>query len=114
VLEEVRLSSMSGPETAPTSLPVLAFAVFGALAPVRPQGRPPAAAVSLMAVVAGLWPGGGRPRHDVLVLSALALAGMAIMNVLILLVKLHSPTGSGSPPRSTRRLWRSASPRRSS
>ncbi len=101
VLEEVRLGlGMSGPETGLlTSLPVLAFAVFGALAPAfaRRVGLHRAAAVSLMAVVAGL---GGRAAVDrdttFLVLSALALAGMATANVLIpSLVKLHFPDRIG-------------------
>jgi len=97
VLEEVRRGlAMSGPEAGLlTSLPVLAFAVFGAMAPAvaRVLGVHRAAAASLMLVVIGL---GGRAavRHDVafLALSAVALAGMATANVLLpSLVKLHFP-----------------------
>jgi CP family cyanate transporter-like MFS transporter len=97
VLEEVRDGlGLSGPEAGLlTSLPVLAFAVFGALAPsfARAVGLHRAAAASLLAVVLGL--GGRATAHDdllFLVLSALALAGMATANVLIpSLVKLHFP-----------------------
>ena len=101
VLQEVRDGlGMSGPEAGLlTSLPVLAFAVFGALAPAvaRMVGLHRAAAVSLLAVVAGL--GGRAAAHHgttFLVLSALALAGMATANVLIpSLVKLHFPQRIG-------------------
>ncbi len=101
VLEEVRDAlGMSGPEAGLlTSLPVLAFAVFGALAPqlARTVGVHRAAAVSLVAVVVGL---GGRAAagSDVtfLLLSAVALAGMATANVLLpSLVKLHFPDQIG-------------------
>jgi CP family cyanate transporter-like MFS transporter len=97
VLAEVRHGlALSGPEAGLlTSLPVLAFAVFGALAPAfaRVVGLHRAAAASLVAVVAGLA-GRAVARDDVvfLVLSGLALAGMATANVLIpSLVKLHFP-----------------------
>ena len=102
VLEEVRDAlGMSGPEAGLlTSLPVLAFAVFGALAPAfaRAVGVHRAAAVSLVAVVIGL---GGRAAvdHEVtfLLLSAVALAGMATANVLLpSLVKLHFPHRIGA------------------
>src|SRR5262249_31929313 len=97
VLEEVRDAlGMSGPEAGLlTALPVLAFAVFGALAPTfaRAVGLHRAAAVSLVAVVLGL--GGRAAAHEdttFLVLSAVALAGMATANVLLpSLVKLHFP-----------------------
>jgi MFS transporter, CP family, cyanate transporter len=101
VLEEVRRGlDLSGPEAGLlTSLPVLAFAVFGALAPAfaRAVGIHRAVAVSLLAVVLGL---GGRSlvHHGstFLVLSAAALAGMATANVLIpSLVKLHFPDRIG-------------------
>ena len=101
VLEEVRHGlGLSGPEAGLlTALPVLAFAVFGALAPsfARAVGVHRAAAVSLVAVVAGL---GGRAAagSDVtfLLLSAVALAGMATANVLLpSLVKLHFPDRIG-------------------
>ena len=102
VLEEVRDAlGMSGPEAGLlTSLPVLAFAVFGALAPAfaRAVGVHRAAAVSLITVVVGL---GGRAAvdHEVpfLSLSAVALAGMATANVLLpSLVKLHFPHRIGA------------------
>ena len=95
VLAEVRRGlGLSGTEAGLlTSLPVLAFAVFGALAPTfaRRSGLHRAIALSLGAVVIGL--GGRALAHDsvtFLALSALALAGMATANVLIpSLVKLH-------------------------
>jgi CP family cyanate transporter-like MFS transporter len=97
VLEEVRRGlALSGPEAGLlTSLPVLAFAVFGALAPAFAHvvGLHRAAAVALVAVVLGL--AGRAVAHDgsvFLALSAVALAGMATANVLIpSLVKLHFP-----------------------
>ncbi len=101
VLEEVRRGlDLSGAETGLlTSLPVLAFALFGGLAPTlaRRVGVHRAAALSLVAVVLGL--GGRSLAHDgttFLALSALALAGMATANVLIpSLVKLHFPDRIG-------------------
>jgi CP family cyanate transporter-like MFS transporter len=101
VLEEVRHGlSMSGPEVGLlTSLPVLAFAVFGAMAPAYAHavGLHRAAASSLVAVVLGL--AGRAAAHDdvvFLLLSALALAGMATANVLLpSLVKLHFPDRIG-------------------
>src|SRR5262245_28234544 len=101
VLEEVRDGlDLSGPEAGLlTSLPVLAFAVFGAIAPwfARVVGLHRAAAASLVAVVVGL---GGRAFAQggttFLALSSLALAGMATANVLIpSLVKLHFPDRIG-------------------
>ena len=101
VLEELRDAlGMSGPEAGLlTALPVLAFAVFGALAPAfaHAVGLHRAAAVSLLAVVIGL---GGRAaaHHETtfLALSAVALAGMATANVLLpSLVKLHFPDRIG-------------------
>jgi MFS transporter, CP family, cyanate transporter len=97
VLAEVRRGlGLSGPEAGLlTSLPVLAFAVFGALAPAfaRRTGLHRATALSLVALVVGL--GGRAAAHDstaFLALSAMALAGMATANVLIpSLVKLHFP-----------------------
>jgi CP family cyanate transporter-like MFS transporter len=97
VLAEVRRGfDLSGPEAGLlTALPVLSFAMFGALAPAfaRAVGLHRAAASSLVAVVLGL---GGRPfvHHGstFLLLSAAALAGMATANVLIpSLIKLHFP-----------------------
>jgi CP family cyanate transporter-like MFS transporter len=78
-----------------TSLPVLAFAVFGALAPrlARLVGVHRLTTLALVGVVVGLWL---RSRADAplpfLALSLLALAGMATANVLLpSLVKLHFP-----------------------
>jgi CP family cyanate transporter-like MFS transporter len=101
VLKEVRDGlALSGPEAGLlTSLPVLAFAVFGALAPTlaRLLGLHRAMAAALVAVVVGL---AGRPAvHSgalFLLLSAVSLAGMATANVLIpSLVKLHFPERIG-------------------
>lgn len=78
-----------------TTLPVLAFALFGALAPglARRLGAHRITLVALAAVAAGL--SGRAVTEDVLVflaLSLLALAGMATANVLLpTLVKLHFP-----------------------
>jgi MFS transporter, CP family, cyanate transporter len=82
-----------------TTLPVIAFAVFGALAPwlARVVGVHRVTLLALLAVVVGL---GVRARIDsvplFLVLSLLALAGMATANVLLpSLVKLHFPDRVG-------------------
>ena len=82
-----------------TSLPVLAFAVFGALAPrgARFAGLHRVTLVSLLAVVGGLL---GRAATSsvplFLLLSLLALAGMATANVLLpSLIKLHFPDHIG-------------------
>ncbi len=82
-----------------TTLPVLAFASFGALAPdlARRLGVHHVTLVSLVAVVLGL---GLRARTDqvwlFLLLSLVALAGMATANVLLpSLVKLHFPRRVG-------------------
>jgi MFS transporter, CP family, cyanate transporter len=78
-----------------TTLPVLAFASFGALAPAlaRALGTHRVTLLALGAVVAGL--GGRAATGNVLVflaLSLLGLAGMATANVLLpTLVKLHFP-----------------------
>ncbi len=101
VLAEVRDGlGLSGPEAGLlTSLPVLAFAVFGALAPTfaRVVGLHRTAAAGLVAVVLGLASRAG--VHDdiaFLALSALALSGMATANVLLpSLVKLHFPDRIG-------------------
>ena len=101
VLEEVRRGlGLTGAEAGLlTSLPVLAFAIFGALAPslARAVGLHRALALSLVAVVIGL--GGRASAHDSTVFlgfSAVALAGMATANVLIpSLVKLHFPDRIG-------------------
>ena len=82
-----------------TTLPVLAFAGFGALAPwlARALGLHRVTLVALAAVVAGL---GVRSQISsvplFLLLSLLALAGMATANVLLpSLVKLHFPDRVG-------------------
>lgn len=82
-----------------TTLPVLAFATFGALAPwlARLVGLHRVTLLSLAAVVAGL---GIRSLTDsvtvFLLASLLALAGMATANVLLpSLVKLHFPDRVG-------------------
>ncbi len=83
-----------------TSLPVLAFALFGAMAPwaARTVGVHRVTAGALVAVVLGL---SGRALVDsaaaFLALSMVALAGMAAANVLLpSLVKLHFPTRVGA------------------
>lgn len=82
-----------------TTLPVLAFATFGALAPdlARRVGVHRLTLVALLAVVTGL---GVRARTDdtwlFLLMSLLGLAGMATANVLLpSLVRLHFPTRVG-------------------
>ena len=82
-----------------TSLPVLAFAVFGAVAPAlaRIIGVHRVTLGALLAVAGGL---GARAvvqgEAAFLVLSMLALAGMALANVLLpSLVKLHFPDRIG-------------------
>ncbi|MCW2820032.1 MAG: transporter [Marmoricola sp.] len=101
VLGDVRRGlGMSGVETGLlTSLPVLAFAVFGALAPrmARLVGMHRFTLLALLAVVVGL---GGRSVVSsvpaFLLLSLVALAGMASANVLLpSLVKLHFPDRVG-------------------
>jgi MFS transporter, CP family, cyanate transporter len=97
VLDEITNGLAMSPTAAGvlTTLPVLAFATFGALAPwlARSTGVHRVTLVSLVAVVVGL---GGRSRVDqvpmFLLLSLLALGGMATANVLLpSLVKLHFP-----------------------
>jgi CP family cyanate transporter-like MFS transporter len=91
---------MTGAETGLlTSLPVLAFAVFGALAPrlARLVGLHRVTLLALLCVVGGL---AGRAAVSsvpvFLLLSLLALAGMATANVLLpSLVKLHFPDRVG-------------------
>ena len=82
-----------------TSLPVICFAIFGILAPALSGlvGLHRAVALGLLAVVAGQ---AGRvfaqDQVTFLALSALALAGMALGNVLLpALVKLHFPDRVG-------------------
>ncbi len=101
VLQEVRDSfGMSGPVAGLlTSLPVIAFAVFGALAPAaaRRIGIHRVTLLAILAAVAGLL--GRAATHSeplFLVLSLLALGGMAMANVLLpSLVKLHFPDRIG-------------------
>lgn len=101
VLGDIRRGlGMSATETgALTSLPVLAFAVFGALAPrfARLVGLHRLTLLALLCVVGGL---AGRASVSsvpvFLLLSLLALAGMASANVLLpSLVKLHFPDRVG-------------------
>lgn len=101
VLAEVRATfSMSGPVAGLlTSLPVIAFAFFGALAPAsaRRIGIHRVTLIALVAAVAGLL---GRAvtgsEAAFLLLSLLALGGMAMANVLLpSLVKLHFPDRIG-------------------
>jgi CP family cyanate transporter-like MFS transporter len=82
-----------------TSLPVLAFAVFGALAPrlARVVGLHRLTLAALLCVVAGLGVRATVSSVPVfLALSLLALAGMASANVVLpSLVKLHFPDRIG-------------------
>ncbi len=82
-----------------TSLPVLAFAVFGALAPrgARLVGLHRLTLLALLCVVGGLAGRGVTSSVPVfLALSLVALAGMASANVLLpSLVKLHFPDRIG-------------------
>jgi MFS transporter, CP family, cyanate transporter len=101
VLDEVSDGlGMSSAETGVlTSLPVLAFALFGALAPrlARVFGLHRLTLAALLGVVGGL--AGRASTHSVpvfLALSLLALAGMATANVLLpSLVKQHFPDHVG-------------------
>jgi CP family cyanate transporter-like MFS transporter len=101
VLDEITRSlGMSGTTAGVlTTLPVLAFASFGALAPelAHRAGVHRVTLVSLLAVVVGL---GVRARADAiwlfLLMSLVALAGMATANVLLpSLVRLHFPDKVG-------------------
>jgi CP family cyanate transporter-like MFS transporter len=101
ILGEIRDGlGMSGAEAGVlTSLPVLAFALFGALAPVgaRLVGLHRLTLIALLCLVGGL---AGRAHVSsvpvFLALSLLALAGMASANVLLpSLVKLHFPDHIG-------------------
>jgi CP family cyanate transporter-like MFS transporter len=101
VLAEIRDAfGMSGPTAGLlTSLPVIAFAVFGALAPAAAHriGLHRVTLIALLAVIVGL--AGRAVTHSesaFLLLSMLALAGMAMANVLLpSLVKLHFPDRIG-------------------
>lgn len=101
VLAEVRAALGMSPVAAGllTSLPVLAFAVFGALAPAAAR-RIGVHRVTLLALIAAVIGLAGRVLTSsetlFLVLSMLALGGMAMANVLIpSLVKLHFPHDVG-------------------
>lgn len=102
VLAEVRAGlGMSAPAAGLlTSLPVLAFAGFGAAAPwlARRIGVHRVTLVALLSVAAGLAARAAVPSATLfLVLSMLALAGMAVANVLLpSLVKLHFPDRIGA------------------
>ncbi len=102
VLGEIRDGlRMSGAEAGVlTSLPVVAFAVFGALAPrlARLLGRHRLTLMALVCVVVGLF---ARSKVDgvvaFLAFSLLALGGMATANVVLpSLVKHHFPTRVGT------------------
>ncbi|MDI6910232.1 MFS transporter [Nocardioides sp.] len=101
VLAEVRDAfEMSGATAGLlTSLPVIAFAVFGALAPAAAHriGIHRVTLLALLAAIAGLV--GRVLTHQegvFLLLSLVALAGMAMANVLLpSLVKLHFPDRIG-------------------
>ena len=101
VLSEVRETFSMGGATAGllTSLPVIAFAIFGALAPAAAHrvGLHRVTLLALVAVVLGLAGRaltGSEPAF--LLFSMLALAGMAMANVLLpSLVKLHFPDRIG-------------------
>jgi CP family cyanate transporter-like MFS transporter len=102
VLDELRAGlGMSGTEAGVlTSLPVVAFALFGALAPrlAAAVGPHRAVAGALVCVAVGL---GTRSLADgvpaFLLLSLVALAGMATANVVLpSLVKLHFPDRIGT------------------
>jgi CP family cyanate transporter-like MFS transporter len=101
VLGEIRAGLHMSPTTAGvlTTLPVLAFASFGALAPwlARTVGLHRVTLLSLGAVVVGLGARAGVSGGTAFLgLSLLALAGMATANVLLpSLVKLHFPDRVG-------------------
>jgi len=101
VLDEITVSLGMSATTAGvlTTLPVLAFGTFGALAPwmARLVGLHRVTLLSLVAVVAGLALRAQIENVPLfLLLSLLALAGMATANVLLpSLVKLHFPDRVG-------------------
>lgn len=101
VLDEIIGGLSMSPTTAGllTTLPVIAFAGFGALAPdlARKIGAHRVTLTALIAVAVGL---GARARTDqvwlFLLMSLVALAGMATANVLLpSLVRLHFPRRVG-------------------
>ncbi|GAA4727290.1 CynX/NimT family MFS transporter [Nocardioides endophyticus] len=101
VLAEVRDSFGMSPATAGllTSMPVIAFAIFGALAPAAASrfGIHRVTLTAVLVVIVGLAGRavtGSEPLF--LLLSLLALSGMAMANVLLpSLVKLHFPDRIG-------------------
>lgn len=101
VLDDLRPDlGLSGAEAGLlTTLPVLAFALFGALAPrlARQLGPHRLTLVALVAVTIGLsWRSQVGSELPFLALSLLALAGMATANVVLpSLVKLHFPDQVG-------------------
>ena len=101
VLDELRDGLDMGPAAAGllTSLPVLSFAIFGALAPLaaRRLGPHRVTFLALLAVVVGLATRSVvGDEASFLALSLLATAGMAMANVLIpSLVRLHFPERIG-------------------
>jgi CP family cyanate transporter-like MFS transporter len=101
VLDEIRDGlGLSAAETGLlTALPVLSFAIFGALAPrfARVLGMHRVTLLALTALAVGLW---FRSRVDsglaFLLLSFVSLAGMAVANVVLpSLVKQHFPDRVG-------------------
>lgn len=101
VLDEIHDGlGLNAPETGLlTALPVLSFAIFGALAPrfARVLGIHRVTLLALAAVAVGLWL---RSRADsplaFLLLSFVSLVGMAVANVVLpSLVKLHFPDRVG-------------------
>lgn len=101
VLDELRAGLDMGPASAGllTALPVLSFALFGALAPnaARRLGPHRVTFLALLAVVVGLAARAVVHQEAAfLALSLLATAGMAMANVLIpSLVRLHFPDRIG-------------------
>ncbi|GAB3997229.1 MFS transporter [Nocardioides marmoraquaticus] len=101
VLDDLRPDlGLSGAEAGLlTTLPVLAFALFGALAPrlARVVGPHRLTLLALVAVTVGLsWRSQVGSELPFLALSLLALAGMATANVVLpSLVKLHFPDQVG-------------------
>jgi CP family cyanate transporter-like MFS transporter len=97
VLDELRAGLDMGPASAGvlTSLPVLSFAVFGALAPAAAHRLGPhrVTLLALLGVVVGLAARAVVHQESAfLLLSLVATAGMAMANVLIpSLVRLHFP-----------------------
>jgi CP family cyanate transporter-like MFS transporter len=101
VLDEIRHGlGLNGAEAGLlTALPVLSFAVFGALAPrfARAVGAHRVTLLALVALTAGLWlRSQAGAAWSFLLLSFVSLAGMAVANVVLpSLVKLHFPDRIG-------------------